>query len=100
MRGGAWSAMTPGPNSPQFFASAVLRDGRVFLAGGEYNGSTTQAELLAAEIYDPAANTWSVLSTPAGWTTIGDASCCAVPVKQTNNRRGLLQWRTYAALAA
>ena len=39
---GTWSALKPGPNSPQFFASAVLRDGRVFVAGGEYNGSNTQ----------------------------------------------------------
>ena len=76
---GSWSAVKQGPNSPQFFASAILRDGRVFVAGGEYNGSTVQADLLAAEIYDPVANVWSVLPTPAGWTTIGDASCCVLP---------------------
>ena len=37
-------------------------DGRVFVAGGEYNGSSNPAELLAAEIYDPVSNTFS----PAG----------------------------------
>src|SRR5260370_32631588 len=76
---GSWSPVAAGPNSPQFYASAVLRDGRVFVAGGEYNGSTTPAELLAAEIYDPVANTWTPLATPAGWTQIGDAICCVFP---------------------
>jgi hypothetical protein len=76
---GTWSSLATGPNSPQFFASAVLRDGRVFVAGGEYNGSTAPAELLAAEIYDPVANTWTALPTPAGWTQIGDAICCVLP---------------------
>ena len=76
---GAWSALKPGPNSPQFFASAVLRDGRVFVAGGEYNGSNVQVDLLAAEIYNPVTNAWTVLSTPAGWTAFGDAICCVLP---------------------
>ena len=76
---GTWTSLADGPNSPQFFASAVLRDGRVFVAGGEYNGSNSFAELLAAEIYDPVANSWATLSTPAGWTEIGDAICCVLP---------------------
>jgi hypothetical protein len=76
---GTWSAAAAGPNSPQYFASAIIRDGRVFVAGGEYNGSLVQAELLAAEIYDPIANTWTVLPTPTGWTEIGDAICCVLP---------------------
>jgi len=43
-----------------FFPSVVMRDGRVFVAGGEYGtGSHT------AEIYDPVANAWtSVPNTP------------------------------------
>jgi Galactose oxidase, central domain len=75
---GAWAALANGPNAPLYFASAVLRDGRVFAAGGEYNNGVT-AELLAAEIYDPVANTWTVLATPPGWTAIGDAVCCVFP---------------------
>jgi hypothetical protein len=76
---GSWTSLAPGPNSPQFFASAVLRDGRVFVAGGEYNGSSATADLLAAEIYDPVADAWTVLPTPTGWTSIGDAICCVLP---------------------
>jgi hypothetical protein len=75
---GTWSALANGPNAPLYFASAVLRDGRVFVAGGEYNNGV-QTELLAAEIYNPVTNAWTVLATPAGWTAIGDASSCVLP---------------------
>jgi Kelch motif len=75
---GTWSALADGPNGPLYFASAVLRDGRVFVAGGE-DSSGGGADLLAAEIYDPVANKWTTLATPAGWTNIGDASCCVFP---------------------
>jgi hypothetical protein len=61
---GTWNEVADGPNKPQFFASAVLNDGRVFVAGGEYNGSDAEAELLAAEIYDPVTNTWVSLPLP------------------------------------
>ncbi|HEV3027637.1 MAG TPA: kelch repeat-containing protein, partial [Planctomycetota bacterium] len=44
-----------------FFASVVMRDGRVFVAGGEYGtGSHT------AEIYDPVANSWTSVPNPMG----------------------------------
>jgi hypothetical protein len=75
---GTWSALADGPNGPLYFASAVLRDGRVFVAGGEYN-SSGGSDILAAEIYNPTTNTWTTLPTPAGWTNIGDASCCVFP---------------------
>jgi hypothetical protein len=75
---GTWSALANGPNAPLYFASAVLRDGRVFVAGGEYNNGA-QVELLAAEIYNPLTNTWTSVGTPAGWTAIGDASSCVLP---------------------
>jgi hypothetical protein len=75
---GTWSQLASGPNGPLFYASAVLRDGRVFVAGGEYNNGAG-AELLAAQIYDPINNFWTALPTPPGWTEIGDASCCVLP---------------------
>src|SRR5215469_837144 len=71
--------------APLYFASAVLKDGRVFVAGGEDNagvsGTATQPspDVLAAEIYDPLGNSWTVLSTPAGWDHIGDAQSCILP---------------------
>ena len=77
-RAGTWQQVANGPNSPLYFACSVLRDGRVFVAGGEYNGGSAQVELLAAEIYDPVANTWKTIGTPAGWTQIGDAPSCVL----------------------
>jgi hypothetical protein len=75
---GAWKRLAPMPHAPLFFASAVLRDGRVFRAGGEYDNGDHK-NLLAAEVYDPAADAWTSLPTPDGWTAIGDASCCVFP---------------------
>ena len=76
---GTWSSkLATGPNSPLYYASAVLKDGRVFVAGGEYNAGS-QAELLAAEIYDPVNDAWTTLANPAGWTNIGDAPSCVLP---------------------
>jgi hypothetical protein len=67
-------------NAPTFFASAVLADGRVFTAGGEYNStSSTSNDSLAAQIYDARTDHWTAISTPPGWTGIGDAVSCVLP---------------------
>jgi hypothetical protein len=86
---GTWHELTPLPanapisqngptNAPLYYASAVLRDGRVFVAGGEYNGSA-HVDILAAQIYDPVADSWSSIPTPPGWGNIGDAPTCVLP---------------------
>lgn len=86
---GSWHAMTPMPanapvaqkgpvDAPLYYASAVLRDGRVFVAGGEYNAGV-QVDLLTASIYDPVSDSWTSLPTPPGWTNIGDAPSCVLP---------------------
>jgi hypothetical protein len=74
-------------NAPQYYASAVLKDGRVFVAGGENNGNATVragagkgAQLLAAQIYDPINDAWTAITSfPKRWTQIGDAPCCVLP---------------------
>jgi hypothetical protein len=76
---GSWTRLADGPNAPLYFACGVLADGRVFVAGGEYNGGPAQVELLAAEIYDPVADTWTPIATPPGWTQIGDAPSAVLP---------------------
>jgi len=72
-----------GPNyAPLFCASAVLRDGRVFVAGGEYNGTQDTPDVLAAAIYDSLVVRWTAspdIPVPAGWSKIGDAPCCVLP---------------------
>jgi hypothetical protein len=52
---GSWTTLASMHNTRQFYSSAVLRDGRVFVAGAEYGtGSNT------AEVYDPVGNTWTL----------------------------------------
>jgi len=78
---GSWSALADSPHAPLYYASAVLRDGRVFVAGGEFDNGTPK-DLDLAWIFDPQANTWTadhVVPSPAGWTAIGDASSCMLP---------------------
>jgi hypothetical protein len=72
---GTWSqiASLPTGYGPLFFGSAVLPDGRVLVEGGEYNQYGGGFTSLGA-IYDPVANTWTSVSPPTGWTSIGDAS--------------------------
>ena len=48
---GAWIQAASSHSAPLYFASAVLRDGRVFIAGGEYsNNGRAPVDLCTAEI--------------------------------------------------
>jgi hypothetical protein len=76
---GTWTRLDDGPNEPLDLACCVLRDGRVFVAGGEYDGGADQVWLLAAELYDPVADRWHTIGTPDGWTAIGDAPSIVLP---------------------
>ena len=71
---GSWRRIASMRLPRMYYASAVLADGRVFVAGGEYSGGSDDVELLAAEIYDPQTDMWSDLPTPKGWTKLGDAA--------------------------
>ena len=85
---GSWSSMASLPDNsaitsaqggptdaPLYFASAVLRDGRVFTAGGEYNAGA-QVDMGPAQIYDPLADAWTTIKPPPDLTQIGDAVTC------------------------
>jgi hypothetical protein len=71
---GTWTqiASTPSGYSPLYHSSAVLPDGRVIIEGGEYNFLQAVWTNKGA-IYDPIANTWTMINPPNGWSTIGDA---------------------------
>jgi len=59
------------------YASGVLKDGRVFVIGGEH--STAGADTPLAEIFDPIANNWSTLDKPSAFNFIqGDAPACVL----------------------
>jgi hypothetical protein len=79
---GTWSSVAPSCfpagncstyYQPQYYASAVLPDGRVFIEGGEYDGTNTEVFSTDGAIYDPAANTWTRVTAPSGWASVGDA---------------------------
>jgi hypothetical protein len=72
-----WSVVAPSRNARRYYASAVLANGTVLVAGGEL--SDGGSDLNAAELYDPKTDTWKTLPTPSGWTAIGDAPCCVLP---------------------
>jgi hypothetical protein len=75
---GTWATMPSSVHAPLYYASGVLRDGRVIVAGGEYDAGA-MVWLLGVEIYDPVANTWTTLPVPANWVRIGDAPGCVLP---------------------
>ena len=66
---GTWSNQAPMNYSRGYCSMQVLKDGRVFFAGGEYgNGKAT------SEVYDPVLNQWIIVPVP---TTLLD------PTKQS-----------------
>ena len=77
---GTWSkaASLQAGNKPYAFASAVLADGRVVIAGGEYEGPNFALTNQVA-IYDPRRDTWTPLAAPPGWSTIGDSPSVVLP---------------------
>ncbi|MGH6727934.1 MAG: hypothetical protein ACREB8_15535, partial [Pseudolabrys sp.] len=112
---GTWSSIASLPSgyAPQYFASAVLPDGRVIINGGEYNGNTNNWTNKGA-IYDPVANAWTSVTAPnngaSPWNEIGDAqsvvlangtymlaSCCANPSADALLNASNLTWSTAGA---
>ena len=53
---GKWKALTPMHYKRQMYASQVLRDGRVFIAGDENDGYGK-----TAEVYNPLTDSWTLL---------------------------------------
>jgi hypothetical protein len=73
---GTWSALAPMHHPRLYYASAVLRDGRVLVTGGEYSDVS---ETKTTEIYNPLTDVWTEIPPPTGWTKVGDAPCCVLP---------------------
>jgi len=77
---GTWvnAGSAPSGYNPLYFASAVLPNGKVIIMGGEYNNGSAVWTTLGA-MYNPATNSWSTVTPPSGWSTIGDASGIVLP---------------------
>lgn len=56
---GTWTTLASMQYTRLYYASDVLRDGRVFVAGAEYGSGTN-----SAEVYDPQTDTWSPTGPP------------------------------------
>jgi len=74
---GTWTDLAPMHWTRRYYASAVLRDGRVFVSGGEYSNAGDETN--KTEIYDPASDTWTEIDPPPGWSRVGDAPCAVLP---------------------
>jgi hypothetical protein len=100
---GTWSQIDSMANTRLYFSTQVMKDGRVYVAGGEYG---TGGSL--GEIYDPVADTWSAL--PVTGYNIKDANSEILPngnilqalVDTTNNYRSTTVYdqvnNTYSSL--
>ncbi|HXY57369.1 MAG TPA: kelch repeat-containing protein [Methylocystis sp.] len=70
---GSWSSQLDMNFARQWFASGVLRDGRVFCIGGE--DSTAGSDTPTGEIFDPLTNQWSDISKPSAFDFVrGDCN--------------------------
>jgi hypothetical protein len=74
---GTWSTLHDMSFWRRYYASGVLRDGRVIICGGEQSGDGGDTN--KGEIFDPVTDTWAAIPSPPGWANVGDASCCILP---------------------
>ena len=70
-------ASLPGNYIPYATSGGVLPDGRVLLIGGEYLLENANTLVFAftnrMAVYDPKADTWTMVAPPTGWDFIGDS---------------------------
>jgi len=69
---GTWTTLASMNDTRLFFASRVLTDGRVFVAGGEYGTGGAKGE-----VYNPQTNIWTETPTPGH--TFSDANSEILP---------------------
>jgi hypothetical protein len=75
----SWISASSTPATLPQACPGFVADGTVFVAGGENNTGKQDADILAAQIYDPLSDIWTAIATPPGWTGIGDAPTCVLP---------------------
>ena len=74
---GTWSPLADMSFWRRYYASGMLKDGRIVLIGGEQSGDGGDTN--KGEIYDPVSDSWSPIPSPPGWAQVGDATCCILP---------------------
>ena len=71
---GTWSSIAAMHDTRLFFSSQVLKDGRVYVAGGEYGSGAANGE-----VYNPLTNVWTATPAPGGGDTVYDANSEILP---------------------
>ncbi len=73
---GTWSGELNMQYGRQWFASGVLRDGRVFAIGGEYSTDpAATSDAWSGETFDPQTNAWTPISKPSAFEFVrGDCN--------------------------
>ena len=61
---GTWSGALNMATGRQYFGSGVLRDGRVYVIGGEYSNLFAKDLNILGEIFDPDTELWSPMNKP------------------------------------
>ncbi|GBL35546.1 putative cell agglutination protein 1742.01 [Filimonas sp.] len=64
---GTWSSLAPMASTRLYFSSQILRDGRVYVCGGEYGTGGYKGE-----VYNPLTNSW--INTPTHSAFVSDAN--------------------------
>src|SRR5215831_16983015 len=61
---GTWSRIAPMINTRLYYSSQVLKDGRVYVCGGEYGTGGS-----SGETYDPLTNKWTAAPAPGAFVS-------------------------------
>jgi hypothetical protein len=74
---GTWSPLADMSFWRRYYASGILKDGRMFVCGGEQSGDVNNTK--KGEIYDPVSDFWTSIPQPSMLPEVGDAACCVLP---------------------
>jgi hypothetical protein len=74
---GTWSTLADMSFWRRYYASGVLKDGRVLVCGGEQSGDVGDTK--KGEIYDPVTDTWTQIPEPSMLPEVGDGACAVLP---------------------
>src|SRR5260370_4808388 len=86
---GTWSPLADMSFWRRYYASGMLKDGRIVLIGGEQSGAGGDTH--KGGIYDPLSDTWSPIPSPPRWALVGEASPCILPLGV------LIMWSYYSS---